>query len=243
MGKDKNKVRNNEEEIKLGENSLRKLVEVYSYNVVVDQFFMKTSKKIVEIDKILRNLKNKTGSAFVAKFLYENRQELSNLCKASKDSNYNFFQEKPKNEKRFLDKKRRKIKRKLYLDEINEGEKKLEREERRKKYLSYKDNDFSNIRRVISKTKESTKNTSSTKDKSIYTHLLINSYANKNHLEYLPNKTIEERIKTMKEKILALFPDLENEKPNEEYNENELQKKKEFLSINDSHSTKELDII
>ena len=47
----------------------------------------------------------------------------------------------------------------------------------------------------------------------------------------------------MKEKILALFPDLENEKPNEEYNENELQKKKEFLSINDSHSTKELDIV
>ena len=45
MGKEKNKVRNNEEEIKLGENSLRKLVEVYSYNVVVDQFFMKTSKK------------------------------------------------------------------------------------------------------------------------------------------------------------------------------------------------------
>ena len=116
MGKDKNKVRNNEEEIKLGENSLRKLVEVYSYNVVVDQFFMKTSKKIVEIDKILRNLKNKTGSAFVAKFLYENRQELSNLCKASKDSNYNFFQEKPKNEKRFLDKKRRKIKRKFGLE-------------------------------------------------------------------------------------------------------------------------------
>ena len=66
MGKDKNKVRNNEEEMKIGENSLRKLVEVYSYNVVVDQFFMKTSKKIVEIDKILRNLKNKTGSAFVS---------------------------------------------------------------------------------------------------------------------------------------------------------------------------------
>ena len=57
MGKDKNKIRNNEEEMKIGENSLRKLIEVYSYNVVVDQFFMKTSKKIGEIDKILRNLK------------------------------------------------------------------------------------------------------------------------------------------------------------------------------------------
>ena len=79
MGKDKNKNRNNEEEIKLGENSLKKLVEVYSYNAVVDQFFMKTSKKIVDIEKILRNLKNKTGSAFVAKFLYEHRQELSDF--------------------------------------------------------------------------------------------------------------------------------------------------------------------
>ena len=57
MGKDKNKIRNNEEEMKIGENSLRKLIEVYSYNVVVDQFFIKASKKIGEIDKILRNLK------------------------------------------------------------------------------------------------------------------------------------------------------------------------------------------
>ena len=240
MGKDKNKVRNNEEETKIGQNSLRKLVEVYSYNVVVDQFFMKTSKKIVEIDKILRNLKNKTGSAFVAKFLYENRDELSNLCKLSKDSNVNFAHEKSKNEKRFLDKKRRK-RRKIYLDGINEGEKKIEREERRKKYLSGKDNDYSSIRRGTSKTKENTKISNSTKDKNIYTHLLLNSYANINPLEYLPNKTIEERIKTMKEKILTLFPELESEKVNEEAIENGIQKKKDFLSNNDSHSTKELE--
>ncbi len=240
MGKDKNKVRNNEEETKIGLNSLRKLVEVYSYNVVVDQFFMKTSKKIVEIDKILRNLKNKTGSAFVAKFLYENRDELSNLCKLSKDSNVNFAHEKSKNEKRFLDKKRRK-RRKIYLDGINEGEKKIEREERRKKYLSIKDNDYSSIRRGTSKTKENTKISNSTKDKNIYTHLLLNSYANINPLEYLPNKTIEERIKTMKEKILTLFPELESEKVNEEAIENGIQKKKDFLSNNDSHSTKELE--
>jgi hypothetical protein len=243
MGKDKNKVRNNEEEIKLGENSLRKLVEVYSYNVVVDQFFMKTSKKIVEIDKILRNLKNKTGSAFVAKFLYENRQELSNLCKASKDSNYNFFQEKPKNEKRFLDKKRRKIKRKLYLDEINEGEKKLEREERRKKNLSNKDIENIPIKGISSKSKENNRNSHSLKDKSIYAHLLLNSYANKNSLEYLPEKTIEERINSMREKIFAVFPELQIEKINEEVIENENQKKKEISSVNDSHSTKEIDII
>ena len=243
MGKDKNKVRNSEEEIKIGENSLRRLVEVYSYNVVVDQFFMKNSKKIVEIDKILRNLKNKTGSAFVSKFLYENRQELSTLCKVSKDSNINFMQGKPKNDKRFHDKKRRKIKRKIYLDEINEGKAKLEREERRKKYLYNKENDFTTLRGGSSKSKESSKNSHSPKDQNIYKHLLLNSYANKNSLEYLPEKTIEERIKSMKEKILSIFPELEGEKSNEESLENEPQKKKEFSSFNDSHSTKEIEII
>ena len=111
---------------------MRKLVEVYSYNVVVDQFFMKTSKKIVEIDRILRNLKNKTVSAFVSNFLYDNRIEFLNLCKLNKDSNINFLKGKIKGEKRFLKKKRRKIKKKIYADEINQGEKKLEREERRK---------------------------------------------------------------------------------------------------------------
>lgn len=243
MGKDKNKVRNNEEEIKMGENSLRKLVEVYSYNVVVDQFFMKTSKKIVEIDKILRNLKNKTGSAFVSKFLYDNRQELSNLYNLSKDSNINLFQEKQKNEKRFLDKKRKKIKRKIYIDEIIEGEKKLEREERRKKYLSNKENDFTGLKAATSKIKENSKNIYSPKDKSIYTHLLLNQYANKNFLDYLPDKTIEERIATMREKILSAFPELETAKSNEEINEIEVQKKKEISSINETNSTKEIDII
>ena len=243
MGKDKNKVRNNEEEMKIGENSLRKLVEVYSYNVVVDQFFMKTSKKIVEIDKILRNLKNKTSSAFISKFLYENRIELSNLCKLSKDSNINFFQGKTKSEKRFLDRKRRKIKKKIYSDEINKEEKKLEREERRKKYLSNKDTDNTFIKGATSKSKENNRNSHSLKDKSIYTHLLLNSYANINALEYLPEKTIEERIKTMREKILAVFPELQVEKTNEEVVENEIQKKKEISSINDSHSTKEIDTI
>ena len=45
MGKLKNKVRNKEEEMKIGENSLPKLLEVYSYNVVVDQFFYESFKK------------------------------------------------------------------------------------------------------------------------------------------------------------------------------------------------------
>ena len=243
MGKDKNKIRNCEEEIKMGENSLRKLVEVYSYNVVVDQFFMKTSKKIVEIDKILRNLKNKTGSAFVSKFLYDNRIELSNLCKLNKDSNINFLKGKKKSEKRFLEKKRRKIKKKINRDEINQIEKKLEGEERRKKYLSNKDIDNIPIKGISSKSKENNRNSHSLKDKSIYTHLLLNSYANINSLEYLPEKTIEERIKTMREKIIAAFPELQIEKINEEVVENEIQKKKEISSINDSHSTKEIDII
>ena len=159
--------------------------------------------------------------------LYASNKKLSNI--------QNYF--------RNISNKKKKIKNKIHLNEINDGYKKLEREERRKKYLSYKDNDFSNIRRVTSKTKENTKNTSSNKDKSIYTHLLLNSYANINPLEYLPDKKIEERIKTMREKILAIFPELESEKAKEQLFENELQKKKDFLSINDSHSTKELDII
>ena len=242
MRKDKNKIRINEEEKKIGENSLRKLVEVYSYNVVVDQFFMKTSKKIGEIDKILRNLKNKTGSAFVSRFLYENREELSHLWKPSEE-------EKVKIQKRFLEKKRKKIKKKLYLDSTNKEEKRLQREERRKKNLANKENDAISFRGATTKTKENTKNnfsSNSTKDKSIcdnYIHLLLNSYANFNPLEYLPDKTIEERVKTMREKVYSVFPELDSSKTDKEKMENEQQKKKEISSVNESHSTREIDII
>ena len=72
---------------------------------------------------------------------------------------------------------------------------------------------------------------------------MLNSYGNIKPLEYLPNKPIEERIKTMKQKIFEVFPNLDNSKINEEMIENELQKKKEISSINESHSTKEIDII
>ena len=246
MGKDKNKNRNNEEEMKLGEISLRKLIEAYSYNIVVDQFFMKTSKKIVDIDKILRNLKNKTGSAFVAKFLYENRKELSELEKSDYYSNINFSLEKQKKEKKFIEKKRKKIKRKILLDEINEGERKLQKEERKKRYLAKKENEFSYFRGGTYKTKENIKKSLLQKDKNIYTQFLVNLYGNIKPLEYLPNKSIEERIKTMKGKIFAIFPELEDTKINEEMKEmieNELQKKKEISSVNESHSTKEIDII
>ena len=242
MGKDKNKIRNNEEEIKMGENSIRKLVEVYSYNVVVDQFFMTTSKKIVEIDKILRNLKNKTGSAFVYKFLYDHRVELSNLCTTSKYSNINYFEEKPKIEKRFLEKKRRKVKRKNYLVGIDKEEKGAKNIEKREKYKEMRENDFMSLRDRNSKPKKSLKNINSLEEKSICTHLLLNSYANKNNLDYLPDKTIEERINSMKEKVLFLFPQLETEKSNEISSDNDEQKKKENSSVNESNSTKELAI-
>ena len=72
---------------------------------------------------------------------------------------------------------------------------------------------------------------------------MLNSYANKNSLEYLPEKTIEERIKSMREKLISVFPELQIEKINEEVVENEIQKKKEISSVNDSHSTREIDII
>lgn len=238
MGKDKNKIRNNEEEIKMGENSIRKLVEVYSYNVVVDQFFMKTSKKIVEIDKILRNLKNKTGSAFVYKYLYDHRNELSNLCTAS--SNNNYLEEKPKIEKRFYEKKRRKIKRKNYLIGIDKEEKGAKSLEKKEKYKEMRDNDFISLRERNSEPKKSLINLNSLEEKSICTHLLFNSYANKNNLEYLPDKTIEERINSMRQKVLLLFPHLETEKSNEISSENDEQKKKENSSVNESSSTKEL---
>ena len=78
------------------------------------------------------NLKNKTGAAFVSKFLYENRHELSTLCKVSKDTNINYFQQKPKNEKKFHDKKRRKIPKKIYLDATNDGKKIRKRRKKKK---------------------------------------------------------------------------------------------------------------
>ena len=226
----------------MGENSIRKLVEVYSYNVVVDQFFMTTSKKIVEIDKILRNLKNKTGSAFVYKFLYDHRNELSNLCTTSKYSNINYFEEKPKIEKRFLKKKRRKVERKNYLIGIEKEEKGAKNIEKREKHKEMRENDLISLRERNSKSKRSLININSFEEKSICTHLLLNSYANKNNLEYLPDKTIEERINSMREKVLFLFPQLETEKSNEISSDNDEQKKKENSSVNESNSTKEFAI-
>ena len=80
-------------------------------------------------------------------------------------------------------------------------------------------------------------------DRAICAHLLLNSYANVNPLEYMPDKTIEERMKSMREKVFSIFPELDSSKPNERTMDNEQQKKKEISSVNESHSTRELDII
>ena len=49
-------------------------------------------------------------------------------------------------------------------------------------------------------------------DREICSHLLLNSYSNTKTLDFLPEKTIEQRIKTMKDKIISLFPELKNMK-------------------------------
>ena len=109
--------------------------------------------------------------------------------------------------------------------------------------MTNKEINITALKGVTSKTKENTKNSYSSKDTSIDTHLLLNSYANINPMDYLPDKTIEERIKTIREKIFFVFPELDASKTNEQILENEIQKKKEISSINESHSTKEIDII
>ena len=66
----------------------------------------------------------------------------------------------------------------------------------------------------------------------------MNQYNYNNSLEYLPGKDIEERLLTMKTKILELFPKLNQQKKQDDQIELEVPKKKDFLSINGSHTTK-----
>lgn len=242
MGKEKIKTKNIEEEKRLGENSLRKLVEAYSYNTVVDQFFMRTSKKIVEIDKILRNLKNKTGSAFVSKFLYDNKEELANAYKCSSfpcTESTSFLENSE--ERKFLNKKR-----KMKINDQEKGGSKTFL--RKRKNLTEKENKIKrrsyrlNLRSSNGKkNKDENKNDIKSNEKYIYTHLLLNSYANINPLEYQPNKTINERAESMRKKILNFFPEIDKNKVNE-IQDIEEQKKKELFSCNESHSTKESEI-
>ena len=45
-------------------------------------------------------------------------------------------------------------------------------------------------------------------DKMVCTHLLLNSYKNTNKNDFLPEKSIEQRINTIRGKLLSIFPDL-----------------------------------
>ena len=47
-------------------------------------------------------------------------------------------------------------------------------------------------------------------DKMVCTHLLLNSYKNTNKNDFLPEKSIEQRINTIRGKLLSIFPDLIN---------------------------------
>ena len=49
-------------------------------------------------------------------------------------------------------------------------------------------------------------------DRAICAHLLLNSYSNTKTIDFLPEKTIDQRIKSMKDKIISLFPELKNMK-------------------------------
>ena len=109
--------------------------------------------------------------------------------------------------------------------------------------MTNKEINIKSLKGATSKTKENTKNSYFSKDISINTYLLLNSYANINPMDYLLDKTIEERIKSIREKIFFVFPEFDVSKINEEILENEIQKKKEISSINEIHSTKEIDII
>ena len=125
------------------------------------------------------------------------------------------------------------------IDKEEKGAKNIEKREKNKEM---RENDLMSLRERNSKSKRSPININSLEEKSICTHLLLNSYANKNNLEYLPDKTIEERINSMREKVLFLFPQLETEKSNEISSDNDEQKKKENSSVNESNSTKEFAI-
>ena len=90
--------------------------------------------------------------------------------------------------KKFLHKKR-KNKNRINLDKIKQEKNKY------------------NIK-TNSKEKEEEKN--SIDDKIICAHLLLNSYNNTQTKDFLPGKTIKERINTMRENIISLFPDIIN---------------------------------
>ena len=94
--------------------------------------------------------------------------------------------------------KKLKNKKTLFFDESKKG----------KNDYDYK---LKKIKKKLNKNSKRTNN-DLIDDTAICTHLLLNSYSNTNTLDFLPEKTIEQRIKTMKDKIISLFPELKNMK-------------------------------
>ena len=100
-------------------------------------------------------------------------------------------------EDRIIQKK--KIKKRIFLNEI-----KSEKSNYKIKYKS-KTN-------YIKKIKKENQDKDIIDDKTICAHLLLNSYAKTNNKDFLPEKTINQRINSMREKILNIFPELSETK-------------------------------
>ena len=96
---------------------------------------------------------------------------------------------------KFLHKKR-KIKSKIFLDKNNQEK------------IKYNPKAKSISKHIKIKNELNEEENDEIDDKIVCTHLLLNSYANTKTEEFLPEKTIEERINSMREKILSMFPDL-----------------------------------
>ena len=100
-------------------------------------------------------------------------------------------------EDRIIQKK--KIKKRIFLNEI-----KSEKSNYKIKYKS-KTN-------YIKKVKKENQDKDIIDDKTICAHLLLNSYVKTNNKDFLPEKTINQRINSMREKILNIFPELSKTK-------------------------------
>ena len=99
--------------------------------------------------------------------------------------------------KKFLHKKR-KNKNRINLDKIKQEKNK------------YNPKIKSNIQNIKTNSKEKEEEKNSIDDKIICAHLLLNSYNNTQTKDFLPGKTIKERMNTMRENIISLFPDIIN---------------------------------
>ena len=97
--------------------------------------------------------------------------------------------------KKFL-RKKRKVKKNFYINGINKGKNKYYNNIR----PNYKNN---KIKKNLDEEEKDIID-----DKNVCAHLLLNSYANNDTKDFLPEKTIQQRINTMREKIVSIFPEL-----------------------------------